>query len=50
MIDKVNPTSIKKNCFILVATDYFTKFMEYKLYRDVNERNVVCFIKEMIIH
>lgn len=50
MIDKVGPTSIKRNCFLLVATDYFIKWVEYKSYRDVNERDVICFIKEMIIH
>lgn len=50
MIGKVRLTSIKRNCFIMVAIDYFIKWVEYKPYRDVNERYVICFIKEMTIH
>lgn len=46
MIGEVRPTSIRRNCFILVATDYFTKLVECKPYRDVTERDVIHFIKK----
>ena len=48
LIGKVRPTS-KKNCFVIVATDYFTKWVEAKAYKDVIENDVIEFIKEIMI-
>ena len=50
LIGKVRPTSKKKNCFVIVATNYFTKWVEAKAYKDVTENDVIRFIKEMMIH
>lgn len=50
LIEKVRPTSKKKNCFVIVATDYFTKWVEAKAYKDVTEYGVIKFIKETIVH
>jgi hypothetical protein len=46
LIGKVNPTSKKKNCFVIVATDYFTKWVEAKAYKEVTEKDVIRFIKK----
>ena len=40
----------KKNCFVIGATDYFTKWVEAKAYKDVTKNDVIRFIKEMMIH
>ena len=50
LIGKVRPTSKKKNCFVIVATDYFTKWVEAKAYKDITEYKVIKFIKETIVH
>ena len=55
LIGKVRPTSRKKNCFVIVAIDYFTKWVEAKDYKDVTEYDVtkydvIKFIKETIVH
>jgi hypothetical protein len=50
LIGKVRPTSKKKNCFVILATNYFTKWVEAKAYKDVTENDVIRFIKEMMIH
>jgi IS30 family transposase len=50
LIGKVRPTSKKKNCFVIVDTDYFTKWVEAKAYKDVTEYDVIKFIKETIVH
>ena len=50
LIGKIRPISRKKNCFIIVATDYFTKWVEAKPYKEVSEFDVIQFIKEMIVH
>ena len=50
LIGKVRPTSRKKNYFVIVATNYFTKWVEAKAYKDVAEYDVIKFIKETIIH
>jgi hypothetical protein len=49
LIGKVRPTS-KKNSFVIVATDYFTKWVEAKAYKNVIEHEVIQFYKDMIIH
>ena len=50
LIGKITPISRKKNCFIIVATNYFTKWVEAKPYKEVSEFDVSQFIKEMIVH
>jgi hypothetical protein len=50
LIGKMRPTSKKKNCFVIVATNYFTKWVEAKAYKDVIEYDVIKFIKETIVH
>ena len=51
LIEKMRPTSKKKkNCFVIVATNYFTKWVEAKAYKDVIEYDVIKFIKETIVH
>ena len=49
-IGKVRTTSKKKNYFVIVATNYFTKWLEAKAYKDVIENDVIKFIKEMMVH
>ena len=41
LIEKVRPTSKKKNGFVIVATDYFTKWVEAKAYKNVTEHEVI---------
>ena len=41
LIGKVRPTSRKKNCFVIVDTDYFTKWVEAKAYKDVTQSIIV---------
>jgi serine/threonine protein phosphatase PrpC len=50
LIVKVRLTSKKKNCFVIMATDYFTKWVEAKAYKDITKNDVIRFIKEMMIH
>jgi hypothetical protein len=50
LIRKVRPTLKKKNCFVIVAIDYFRKWVEAKAYKDVTEYDVIRFIKETIVH
>ena len=35
---------------MIVATDYFTKWVEAKAYKNVTEYEVIQFYKDMIIH
>ncbi|GKV14311.1 hypothetical protein SLEP1_g25206 [Rubroshorea leprosula] len=50
LIGKVYPPSSKGHSFIIVATDYFTKWVEAKPVKKVDQSNVIKFIKEDIIH
>ncbi|GKV13619.1 hypothetical protein SLEP1_g24610 [Rubroshorea leprosula] len=50
LIGKVYPPSSKDHSFIIVATDYFTKWVEAKPMKKVNQSDVIKFIKENIIH
>ena len=50
MIGQINPPSSKGHKFILVATDYFTKWVEVVPYKKVTTRDVINFVKEQIIY
>ena len=50
LIGKVMATSKKKNNFVIVATNYFTKWVKAKAYKNVTEYEVIQFYKDMIIH
>ena len=50
LIRKVRSTSKKKNCFVIVATDYFTKSVKAKAYKDVTKYDVIKFLKETIVY
>ena len=48
MMGKIHPPSSKHHCFILVATDYFTKWVEAKPNKAVDQTEVIGFIKDLI--
>ena len=50
LIRKVYPLSSRQHCFIIVATDYFTKWVEAIPMRSVTQAMVIKFIEEQIIH
>ena len=50
LIGKIHQESSKGHSFILVATDYFTKWLEAIPLKKVVEKDVIQFIKEQIIH
>jgi hypothetical protein len=50
MIDKINPPSNKGHQYILVITDYFTKWVEAIPMKIVTSKDVINFIKEHVIH
>ena len=50
LIGKIYTTSSKGHNFILVSTDYFTKWIEAILLKKAEHKDVIQFIKEHIIH
>lgn len=50
LIGKVNPISSTLHGFVIVATDYFTKWVEAIPKKSVEQTDVIDFIKEHIIH
>ena len=50
MIGQINPSSSKGHQWVLAATNYFTKWVEAVPMRSVASRDVICFVKEHIIH
>lgn len=50
LIGKITPPSSRGHCFIIVATDYLTKWVEAEPMRSVEQIDVIRFIKERIIH
>jgi hypothetical protein len=49
-IDKVHPSSSKGHCFVIVATDYFTKWTGAIPLKNMTHREVIEFITGHIIH
>ncbi|KAK1678168.1 hypothetical protein QYE76_039016 [Lolium multiflorum] len=50
MIGKIHPASSKKHEWILVITDYFTKWVEAVPMKKVKSEDVIKFVKEHVIH
>ena len=50
IIGKIHPASSKGHGFILVATDYFTKWIEAVPLKAVTQEDVIGFIRAHIIH
>jgi IS30 family transposase len=50
LIGQINPPSSKGHKFVLLATDYFTKWVEAIPLKKVTSENVVEFVKEHIIY
>ena len=49
-IDQINPPLSKGHHFVLVATDYFTKWTEAVSLKNMTHKEVIEFITEHIIH
>ena len=49
MIGMIEPKASNGHRFILVAIDYFTKWVEAAAYANVTKHVVVCFLKNNII-
>jgi hypothetical protein len=49
-VDQIHPYSFKGHQFVLVATNYFTKWMEAVLLKNMMHKEVIHFISEYIIH
>jgi hypothetical protein len=49
-IGKIHPPSVKGHCFVIVATDYFTKWTEAIPLNNMTHKEVIGFITEHIIH
>ena len=50
LIGKIYPASLKRYNFILVDTDYFTKWVEIVPLKKAEQKDVIQFIKEQIIN
>ena len=50
LIGKIYPSSSKGHCFILVITDYFSKWVEAIPLKKAEQKDVIQFIKEYLIH
>jgi IS30 family transposase len=49
-VGKIYPASSKGHQFVLVTTDYFTKWMEAVMLKNMTHNEVIHFILEHIIH
>jgi hypothetical protein len=49
-IGKIHPPSTKGHCFVIVATDYFTKWTKAIPIKNMTHKGVIGFIAEHIIH
>ncbi|XP_043699922.1 uncharacterized protein LOC122650587 [Telopea speciosissima] len=50
LIGKITPSATRGHCFIIVATDYFTKWVEAVPMKGVSQAEVIQFLKSHIIH
>ena len=50
LVGKIYAASSKEHNFILVTTDYFTKWVEVVPLKKAEQKDVIQFIKEHIIH
>ncbi|XP_059649934.1 uncharacterized protein LOC132295647 [Cornus florida] len=50
LIGMINPPSFEGHHWIIVATDYFTKWVELVAYKSVDQATVIDFIKKHIFH
>ena len=50
IIGQINPASSRGHHYILVATDYFTKWVEAAPYKKISSVDVISFVKEHIVH
>ena len=50
MIGTIKPKASNRHHFIVVASNYFTKWVEVASYANVTKQVVVCFIKNNLIH
>ncbi|CAL8168693.1 unnamed protein product [Prunus armeniaca] len=48
LIEKIYSASSKQHCFIIVATDYFTKWVEAKPVKSTTSQEIIIFIEEQI--
>ena len=49
-IGEIHPSSSKRHWFVLMATDYFTKWTEAIALKNMTHKEVIEFITEHIIH
>ncbi|XP_034213026.1 uncharacterized protein K02A2.6-like [Prunus dulcis] len=49
LIGKIYPASSKQHCFIIVATYYFSKWVEAKPVKSTTSQEIITFIEEQII-
>ncbi|KAI5346356.1 hypothetical protein L3X38_014235 [Prunus dulcis] len=49
LIGKIYPASSQQHCFIIVATDYFTKWVEAKPIKTTTSQEIITFIEQQII-
>lgn len=49
-IGKIYPASCKEHCFILVAIDYFIKWVKDVPLKVANQQAMIKFIKDGLIH
>jgi hypothetical protein len=50
LIGQINPPSSNRHKFVLLATDYFTKWVEAIPLKKVTSENMIEFVKEHIIY
>lgn len=50
IIGEIRPSSNKWDSYVLVATDYFTKWLDAKFYKTIGQNDVINFVKAHIIY